>query len=161
MKLKKVIAIALSAATIASVGVGCEAAKKASATPTMVQAVAVPQMLMNLDGNPNYLLVWNHVGTRFYIDLSSIIVKQNDSKMRWWAQNIIEVNESGKYIGQFTQEFCYDRTMDKNNTRQWNPDNRTWEVLDTYETNSRYQADARSYKLGYIFAFQGGNPVEK
>ena len=69
MKLKKVIAIALSAATIASVAVGCEAAKKASATPTMVQAVAVPQMLMNLDGNANYLLVWNHVGTRFYIDL--------------------------------------------------------------------------------------------
>jgi hypothetical protein len=161
LKLKKSIAIALCVSSIISIGVSSEAAKKASATPTMVQAVAVPQMNMNLDGNSNYVLVWNHIGTRFYIDLASIVVKENDDKMRWWGQNIIEVNEKGEYIGQFTQEFCYDRTMDYNNTRQWNPDTRKWEVLDTYETNSRYQADARAYKLGYIFAFQGGNPVEK
>jgi hypothetical protein len=162
MKLKKIIAIALSAATIASVGISAEAADKKDngRDMTMRQAVIMAQMPMNLDGNTNYLLVCNHSGIRFYIDLASIVIKEDDDKMCWWAQNIIEVNDEGKYVGQFTQEFCYDRTMDKKNTRQWNGDNRTWEVLDTYETNSRYQADARAYKLGYIFAFQGGNPVK-
>lgn len=161
MNLKKIIIAGMVGATVLSMGMNGEAAKKASATPTMTQSVTVPQMRMDLDGNTNYLLVWNRMGTRFYIDLSSIVVKQNDDKMRWWAQNIIEVNEEGKYLGQSTQEFCCDRTMDHDFTRQWNPDNRTWEVLNPYETNSRYQNDARAYNLGYIFAFQGGNPVEK
>ena len=160
MKLKKSIAIALCATTLVSFGVMCEASdKKASATPTRTQAVDVPQYLMNLDSNPNYVLVWHHLDTNYYIDLSSVVVKQNDDKIRWWAQNIVEIDNTGKYIKQFPREFCYDRTTD--NTRQWNYSTKSWENLFTYDTISRNQLEARAYNLGYIFAFQGGNPVEK
>lgn len=160
MKLKKSIAIALCATTLVSFGVMCEAAdKKASATPTKVAAVTVPQYPMNLDQNPNYVLVWHHLDTNYYLDLSSIIIKENDDKMRWWGQNIVEVDNNGKYIKQFLKEYCYDRTID--NTRQWNPATRQWENLFTYDTNSRNQLEVRAYNLSYMFAFQGGNPVEK
>ena len=156
MKLKKLIAIALCGAAIAAYN------GEAQATPTMVQSVHVPQELMNAEGNNNYVLVWQHLGTKFYIDLTSIVVKENDN-VRWWAQNIIELDENGKYLGQFTQEFCLDMTSKKlyENTKQWNADTKQWESLNTYDTKSRNQADARAFNLGYMFAFQGGNPIEK
>jgi hypothetical protein len=162
LKLKKAIAIALCGATFLSVNIGETADKKASATPTMVQGVTIPQVLMNPNENANYVLIWHHFDSGYYIDLSSIVIKENDD-LKWWAQNIVEINDKGAYINQFTQEFCFDETVDKSyaNTRQWDKNTRKWENLNIFDTRSRYQVDARGFSLGYIYAFQGGNPVEK
>lgn len=152
MNIKQSIAIALVAGSIFSV-------PSAEATPTMVQSVSVPQELMNPNENPNYVLVWTHLDSKYYIDLSSIVVKENDSKIRWWAENIVELNKSGEYVGQFLKNYCFDRTND--NTRMWNTRTGVWESFGTYNCESLNQLDARAFNLGYLFAFQGGNPIEK
>lgn len=151
MKLKKCIATALVAGSIFSFNF-------AEATPTNCQAVSVPQELMNPNENPNYLLVWTHLGSKFYLDLSSIIVKENDDKIRWWAVNVVELNKSNEYVNQFAREFCYDRTND--HTRQWDYNAKEWDDLFTFSTKTRTQLEARAFNLSYIFAFQGGNPIE-
>lgn len=152
MSLKKCIAITLITGSLFS-------ASFAEATPTMTQAVSVPQELMNPNDNSNYVLVWTHLGSKYYIDISSIVIKQNDAKMRWWAENIVELNKNGEYVSQFSREFCFDRT--NGNTRMWNYNTTRWENLETYDCRSTSQVEARAYNLGYIFAFQGGNPLEK
>lgn len=151
MKIKKCITIALVAGSIFSVNF-------AEATPTNCQTVSVPQELMNPNENPNYLLVWTHLGSKYYIDLASIIVKQNDDKISWWAENIVELNKNNEYKNQFAYEFCYDKTTQI--TEVWNSEARKWEYLNTFDRRSQNQLEARAYNLGYIFAFQGGNPVE-
>lgn len=133
------------------------------ATPTMVQSVHAPQMLMNVENNANYVLLWHHMDSNFYLDLSSIVVKENDD-LRWWAQNVVEIDENGKYIKQYTQEFCLDTTVKKDVdavTRQYNRDTKKWENMDSYDIRSRYQVESRGFNIGYLFAFQGGNPIEK
>lgn len=133
------------------------------ATPTMVQSVHTPQMLMNVENNANYVLLWHHMDSNFYLDLSSIVVKENDD-LRWWAQNVVEIDENGKYIKQYTQEFCLDTTVKKDVdavTRQYNRDTKKWENMDSYDIRSRYQVESRGFNIGYLFAFQGGNPIEK
>lgn len=152
MNIKKCIAVALVAGSIFSIS-------SAEATPTMHQAVSVPQYTMNPNENANYVLVWSHLNSKYYIDLASIVVKENNAKMRWWAENIVELNKNNEYVNQFPREYCYDRT--NGNTRMWNYGTGRWENLETYDCRSTNQLEARSYNLGYIFAFQGGNPVEK
>lgn len=152
MSLKKCIAITLITGSLFSFS-------PVEATPTMVQSVSVPQELMNPNENPNYVLVWTHLNSKYYIDLASIVVKENDDKIRWWAENIVELNKNGEYVGQFPREYCFDRTND--NTRMWNAKMRVWETFGSYNCESLNQLDARAFNLGYLFAFQGGNPVEK
>ena len=152
MKIKNCIAVALVTGSLFSFS-------SAEATPTMTQAVIIPQEIMNPNENSNYLLVWSNLSSKFYIDLSSIIVKENDDKIRWWALNIVELNKNNAYVGQFPREFCYDRTND--HTRVWDYNAKEWEDFFAYSTKSRMQLDARAFNLSYIFAFQGGNPVEK
>ena len=151
MSLKKCIAITLITGSLFS-------ASFAEATPTMTQAVTIPQELMNPNDNPNYVLVWTHLGSKYYVDLSSIVVKQNDDKMRWWAENVVEL-KNNEYVAQFPREYCYDKTT--KNTRQWNYNIGRWENINPFDTNTRVQFEVRAYNLGYLFAFQGGNPIEK
>lgn len=152
MKIKNCIAVALVTGSLFSFSF-------AEATPTMAQSVSVPQELMNPNENPNYVLVWTHLDSKYYIDLSSIVVKENDSKIRWWAENIVELNKNGEYVRQFLKNYCFDRTND--NTRMWNTRTGVWESFGTYNCESLNQLDARAFNLGYLFAFQGGNPIEK
>ena len=134
-----------------------------SATPTMTQAVNAPQMSMNANDNTNYVLIWHHLDSSFYIDLASIVIKENDD-LKWWAQNVVELDEKGNYVKQYTQEFCLDTTV-KNDvdavTRMWNKDTKKWENINSFDTRSRYQAESRGFNIGYMFAYQCGNPVEK
>ena len=132
------------------------------ATPTMVQAVYAPQMSMNASDNTNYVLVWHHLDSSFYIDLASIVIKEND-ELKWWAQNVVELDKEGNYVKQYTQEFCLDTTVKKDVdalTRMWNPDTKKWENINTFDTKSRSQVESRGFNIGYVFAFQGGNPIE-
>lgn len=129
------------------------------ATPTMTQAVSIPQELMNPNENSNYLLVWSNLGSKFYLDLSSIIIKENDDKIRWWAVNVVELNKKGEYVRQFPREFCYDRTTDK--TKVWDYNAKEWDEFFAYSTKTRTQLEARAFNLSFIFAFQGGFPLEK
>lgn len=152
MKIKNYITTALVVGSIFSFSY-------AEAIPTMTQSVTVPQELMNPSENSNYLLVWSDLGSKFYIDLSSIVVKQNDDKIRWWAVNIVELNKNGDYVKQFPKEFCYDRTTDK--TKVWDSGSREWDEFFAYTTKQRVQLEARAFNLSFIFAFQGGFPLEK
>lgn len=152
MKIKNCIAVALVTGSLFSFS-------SVEATPTMTQAVTVPQEVMNPSENSNYLLVWSNLGSKFYIDLSSIVVKENDDKMRWWALNIVELNKDGDYVKQFPKEFCYDRTTDK--TKVWDSGSREWDEFFAYTTKQRVQLEARAFNLSFIYAFQGGFPVER
>lgn len=148
MKLVKYLLIAFSviAVTIPNISY--------AATP----AKTTTQYLMNLDENPNYVLVWSHLGIGYYLDISSIDIKQNDFKGRYWAQNLVEVNmktnEVGKYITQF---YFYDRTTLA--TKKYNSSDKEWETIQTYDPREASQISSRGFSIGYMFAFQGGNPV--
>ena len=152
MKIKNYITTALVVSSIFSFSY-------TEATPTMTQAVSIPQELMNPNENSNYLLVWSNLGSKFYLDLSSIIIKENDDKIRWWAVNVVELNKEGEYVRQFPREFCYDRTTDK--TKMWDYNAKEWDEFFAYSTKTRIQLEARAFNLSFIFAFQGGFPLEK
>lgn len=152
MKIKNYITTALVIGSIFSFSY-------TEATPTMTQSVSIPQELMNPNENSNYLLVWSNLGSKFYIDLSSIVVKRDDDKIRWWAVNVVELNKKGEYVRQFPREFCYDRTTDK--TKMWDYNAKEWDEFFAYSTKTRIQLEARAFNLSFIFAFQGGFPLEK
>lgn len=114
--------------------------------------------LMNLDDNPNYVLVYSHMGFGYYLDITSINIKQNDAKGRYWAQNLVEVNMITNEVGKnITQFYYYDRT--DGSTKKYNSSNDEWETIETYDPREAVQIESRGFSIGYLFAFQGGNPV--
>ena len=154
MNLKKIAEIGILGAMVAvSPIVGNTAYAETSSAPKTNN-----NYLMNLDQNPNYVLVYSHLGIGYYLDISSINIKQNDAKGRYWAQILVEVNmktnEVGKYITQF---YYYDRTDGA--TKKFNDSNKEWETIETYDPREAVQIESRGFSIGYLFAFQGGNPV--
>lgn len=154
MKFKKIIISTMIASMIASGSV--------FATPTNVSSVHPEQQLLNLNDNPNYVLVYSNVGIGYYLDIASIVIKQNDAKGRYWAQNIISVNQkTGEFSAPITQFYYYDRTDNSDNaTKMYNSSRESWEVIQPFDPRSQVQLESRGYYLGYLFAFQKGNPKE-
>ena len=126
---------------------------------TVQQRINVPQRLMNLYDNPNYVLIYENMGIGYYLDINSIVIKKNDEHMRFWAQNIIPINmKTGEYGNPSTIFYAFDR--DKEYTERYNSDTQNWEVFQPFDCRKENQVEARAYSIGYIFAFQGGNPAK-
>lgn len=120
--------------------------------------VTKQQYILNLDNNPNYVLIYSKLGIGYYLDIQSIVVKENDSVMRWWSQAICSVNMETKQVGEYKiQSYSYDRT--NGNTNMYNYSTKSWETIETYDPRESVQVESRGFSIGYIYAFQGGYPV--
>lgn len=153
-KIKKMMATMMIATAL---GTGT-----AFATPTNTNSVVPKQQLMNLSDNPNYVLIYSNVGIGYYLDVTSITIKQDDDKGRYWAQNVIPVNQkTGQWSNPITQFYYYDRKDETASaTKMYDTSRKEWEVIEPFDPRSTVQLECRGYYLGYLFAFQKGNPEE-
>lgn len=116
------------------------------------QAQSYPE---NYNGDPNYPLVYGHMGVAYYLDKSSATVLQDNSDGSKFAVNIITVNESGDISN--TQTFWYFRSNNESpSTAYSSSDGQRWRQFNVGETAGFMQVTVGGYKAGYYAAFGHG-----
>ena len=108
----------------------------------------------NWNGDTNYLLLYAQGGDAWYLDKSSIVVKQDlydgTDIDRVWAENIVMVRESsGEYENTRTYWFR-DRSGDTMYTT--NPRDK-WSRFDTSDRAGYMQVTVRGFTTGWYYAF--------
>jgi len=110
-----------------------------------------------LNGDHNYQLIYGHMGSAIYLDISSIVVIQNDSHQVYkWAQNEVAVDtEKGNAItntktkwygwandGSDQGAFYYSMTGDNN-----------WKQFDLTSDAGYMESTTEGFRAGFYHAF--------
>lgn len=108
-----------------------------------------------LNGDTNYPLLYGHMGSAWYLDKSSVVVKQDDSVAHKFAENIIMVDADNGYsiINTGTLWF-YQKLQRDDFFEAYTGNGEKWR---SFEVNSSYGADqvvVNAFKLGWKAAFR-------
>lgn len=117
--------------------------------PEGMPQVSAQQQYWN--GDTNYPMVYGHMGVTWYLDASSVVVKQDvyegQDIDRIWAENIISVAEDGNAK---THTYWY---RDNCGTMYFHRDDADWQEFDPFSYYGTMQVVVNGCKLGWRIAF--------
>ena len=111
-----------------------------------------------LNGDPNYLLLYGHMGGAEYLDISSITVVTNDPHKTYaWAQNEVAVNvdQGNAIINTKTKWYCWVNDGSDNGAFYYSLTGNSgdWKSFDFYSTAGYMQSTTEGFRAGFSRAF--------
>ena len=110
----------------------------------------------NLYGDDNYILVYGHMDVAWYLDKSSVVVKQNDKNAHAFAQNIVIVDPTGKITKTKTYWYYQAVKRDNYNEALFSEDGEKWKSFDVNSEFGFMQVVVNGFKTGWSVAFGCG-----
>jgi hypothetical protein len=109
-----------------------------------------------LNGDTNYVLVYGHQGVSWYLDKSSVVIKQSDRQANAFACNIVIVDTNGNISG--TKTYWYDEPCQRDNYNEacYSVNGTDWKVFNVNDTAGYMQVVVNGFKTGWKAAFGSG-----
>jgi hypothetical protein len=109
-----------------------------------------------LNGDTNYVIVYGHQGMSWYLDKSSVVVKESDQKANSFACNIVVVDVNGNITATKTYWYYEPCQRDNFNEAYCSNDGKSWNAFNVNDYAGSAQVVVNGFKTGWRAAFGSG-----
>lgn len=108
-----------------------------------------------LNGDTNYVLLYGHQGVSYYLDLSSVVAKQQDSVAHAFAQNVVTVAD-GNITDTKTYWYYQARNSDDDFEAFVSNDGKNWRRFKVNDFTGAMAVVVTGFRYGFAEAFGYG-----
>jgi hypothetical protein len=108
------------------------------------------------NGDTNYVLIYGHQGNSWYLDKSSVVVKESSKKANAFACVVISVDVNGNVSGDKTYWYYQPCQRDNFNEAFYSNDGKTWKSFNVNDSAGYMQVVIGGFKTGWKVAFGSG-----